>query len=342
MASDPRAWTVGDESAATMLARLQASLPAFLVPPLHRVPLRAGNVVEIAGPSPSAKSHVLLQAVMHCILPKEWKGVHFGGLGKMVLYFDLDCRFDVLRLSTALRIRIMDASGSACNVPLESKGGAGKIDITAANMCAFDDELFLACMRRFLYVRCYSTLEFLAALKTMHYQLHKECEALGVMAHFLIIDSIGAYHWIDRGFQPSTLGDNRRKCLSLQIFTEAVVDEIRKLLQRQPLLVLATKATIFGVGTPSKDRQRTVGKGSLQDMAELMTSTKETQKHQYREYMPSVWQSLVTHRIQLQVSDGTITDTKDRSSIYTAEWILPQLNHLDKFVIRDEGIFMLP
>lgn len=52
---------------------------------------------------------------MHCILPKEWKGIHFGGLEKIVVYFDLDCRFDVLRLSNALRIRIMDSYGELNN-----------------------------------------------------------------------------------------------------------------------------------------------------------------------------------------------------------------------------------
>lgn len=29
----------------------------------------------------------------------------------------------------------------------------------------FNDELFRTCMRRFLYIRCYSSMEFLAALK---------------------------------------------------------------------------------------------------------------------------------------------------------------------------------
>ncbi|XP_039138581.1 DNA repair protein XRCC2 homolog [Dioscorea cayenensis subsp. rotundata] len=343
MTSDPRAWISGDESAAAMLSRLQASRPALLVPPLHRVPLRTGNVVEIAGPSHSGKSQVLLEAVMHCILPKEWKGIHFGGLEKIVVYFDLDCRFDVLRLSNALRIRIMDSYGLAWNALLEFKEGSHKDDSKDADICPFDDELFLACMRRFLYIRCYSTLEFLAALKTMHHQMLKEYEALGVKSHILIIDSIGAHHWIDRSCQPSTLGDNRRKGLSLQCLTEAVVHEIRNLLRTHPMLVLATKATIFGVGTSSNDRQRTVGKHLLQDTIGSMTSTKETQQHQYREYMPSIWQSFVTHRICLRASDRTATDIGDKASpIYTSEWVLPQLNHLDKFVIRDDGIFMLP
>lgn len=39
--------------------------PLLLPPPLDRVPLRLGNVVEIVGPSPSSKTHLLIQ-VLHC------------------------------------------------------------------------------------------------------------------------------------------------------------------------------------------------------------------------------------------------------------------------------------
>ncbi|RRT41482.1 hypothetical protein B296_00052266, partial [Ensete ventricosum] len=49
-ADDPRAWIHGDESAKTMLASVLTDRSFLLLPPLHRLPLRVGNVVEIAGP----------------------------------------------------------------------------------------------------------------------------------------------------------------------------------------------------------------------------------------------------------------------------------------------------
>lgn len=64
-AEDPRGWIHGDESAKTMLARLLAERSLLLLPPLHRLPLRVGNVVEITGPSSSAKSQVLLQVLSY-------------------------------------------------------------------------------------------------------------------------------------------------------------------------------------------------------------------------------------------------------------------------------------
>lgn len=43
---------------------------------------------------------------MSCVLPKEWNGVYYGGLDRLVMFIDLDCRFDILRLSKMLKHRI--------------------------------------------------------------------------------------------------------------------------------------------------------------------------------------------------------------------------------------------
>lgn len=49
-----------------------------------------------------------------------------------------------------------------------------------------------------------------------------------------------------------------RKYLSLQSVAETVVQEIRKLLQVQPMLVLATKTNILGMGAITSDVKRFV------------------------------------------------------------------------------------
>lgn len=107
---ETRSWIRGDETAKQMLSRALRDRAFVLLPPLHRVPLRAGNVVEITGASPSAKTQILIQAAISCILPKTWNGIHYGGLGKLVLFLDLDCRFDVLRLSEMLKHRLLEAN----------------------------------------------------------------------------------------------------------------------------------------------------------------------------------------------------------------------------------------
>ncbi|KAK1300613.1 hypothetical protein QJS10_CPB13g01171 [Acorus calamus] len=58
----PREWVRVEESASDMFARVSRARPILhLPPPLQRLPLRIGNVVEIVGPSPSAKSELLIQ-----------------------------------------------------------------------------------------------------------------------------------------------------------------------------------------------------------------------------------------------------------------------------------------
>ncbi|XP_020277425.1 DNA repair protein XRCC2 homolog isoform X5 [Asparagus officinalis] len=326
---NPRDWILGDETARDFLSRVLSERPSLLLPPLHRVPLRAGNVVEIVGPSPSAKSEILLQAAINCILPKEWRGVHFGGLEKLVIYFDLDCRFDVLRLSKALKLRIASARNSywgPCEV--SNKDYSMEVEIHSPS----DDELFTACMRRFLYIRCYSSVEFLSALKMMHNQLQKQTEALGISVHFLMIDSIGAFQSIDRACQPLPHHCNsKRKTLSLQIWAESVVQKIRNLLQVQPVLVLATKATIFGAGTSIHGALRALGKWSSEDTGNLKTSRREGEKPLYRDFMPSAWQSLVTHRVHVGVSDKN----QGRCPTYTSEWVQPPLPTVDEFTVND-------
>lgn len=46
-----------------------------------------------------------------------------------------------------------------------SEGTKEAYSTTAETVHVHDDELFLACMRRFLYTRCYNSIEFLSALK---------------------------------------------------------------------------------------------------------------------------------------------------------------------------------
>ncbi|XP_059594755.1 DNA repair protein XRCC2 homolog isoform X3 [Vitis vinifera] len=240
-----RGWICTDESAKEMLSRVSAERSLMLLPPLHRVPLRLGNVVEIAGPSPSAKTQILIQAAVYCILPKEWRGVHYGGLEHLVMFIDLDCRFDILCLSQSLKHRLMETSGSGNKVNWEQNDDPWGSGTEEPNI-GYDEELFAACMRRFLYIRCYDSFEFLATLKTLRYRLQRARETHGVTAHFLMIDSIGAFYWVDRASTSLHLESNSRKRLSLQSISETVVEEIRKLLLVHPMLVLATKATILG------------------------------------------------------------------------------------------------
>ncbi|XP_061342154.1 DNA repair protein XRCC2 homolog [Gastrolobium bilobum] len=312
-------WIAGDETAAEMLLRVSSVRPFLLPPPLHKVPLRVGNVLELVGPSPSAKTHILIQAAISCILPKEWNGVHYGGFDHLVLFIDLDCRFDIMRFSQMLIHRIMvEASGD------------------------YDTTLYNFCMARFLYVRCSDSFQFLQTLKTLHYRLKKEKEVHGVSVHLLMIDSIGAFHWVDRASMFLSLRENNRQKLFLQSVSEAVVQDIKKLLQEHPMLVIATKSVIFGNKHSTSSNE--VKGNFIKDNREERCSRNVTRNHQHfqhREYMPSVWQSFVTHRVLIRSSDDhPVSSNYQTSSFYLLEWLLPRLSLPEKIVVKDAGVFV--
>ncbi|KAJ6835262.1 DNA repair protein XRCC2-like protein isoform X5 [Iris pallida] len=160
---NPSLWTHGDETAKEFLSRVFTERPlssrrSTASPSASATSSRSPALP----PPPNPKS---TQAAVNCILPKEWKGVHYGGLGKMVMYFDLDCRFDVLRLYEALKHRIAEASGLAQGTCWRTYGDLRRDEPVDAHIGPCNNELLLACMRRFLYIRCYNSFEFLSALK---------------------------------------------------------------------------------------------------------------------------------------------------------------------------------
>ncbi|XP_019181127.1 PREDICTED: DNA repair protein XRCC2 homolog isoform X2 [Ipomoea nil] len=322
-----RDWIGTDETAKQYLSRVLTERPFVpLPPPLHRLPLRAGNIVEIVGPSPSAKTQILIQASINCILPKEWKGVHYGGLERPVMFIDLDCRFDVLSLSGSLKQRILKAKGKS--MPCLKEADA-----------IYDKELFAESMRRFLYIRCYDSIQFLATLKTMHHQLQMAKEAHGIGAYLMVIDSIGAFHWMDRASAFMPQGSSNRKSLSLQSVSETVVQEIRKILLVHPMLVLSTKAVSLEDKHASNEVVRNVGKWPAQNSLDSTSVRSRANILPFREYMPSVWQSFVSHRMLVRPS-GDSDENKNQLTYFT-EWLLPTLKLSEKFIINNDGVFTI-
>ncbi|KAL3623012.1 hypothetical protein CASFOL_031828 [Castilleja foliolosa] len=149
----------------------------------------------------------------------------------------------------------------------------------------YDKELFVSCMRRFMYTRCYNSFEFLATLKIEHcIQFQKDKGKQGSAAYMLIIDSIGAFYWMDRALPSSSTGINNRKSLSLQTVTEAIVREIQRLLQMHPMLVLAAKSTTFGDKQSGNEVMRNFGKR----IDEKLLDSRGPRSISHRDYMPSV------------------------------------------------------
>ncbi|KAL1821599.1 hypothetical protein ACET3Z_016468 [Daucus carota] len=335
--SGVKKWIEADESAKEMLSRVLIQL--FLPPPLHNFPFRLGNVVEIVGPSPSAKTHILMQAAIRCILPKEWKGVHHGGLDHAVMFIDLDCRFDILHFARLLEHQITIAQGLKFSEEIHRNEADSAEDMLEKDSLGGNvKNLTSTCLRRFFYVRCYESLQFLATLKTMHTKIQELKESHGVGVHMLIIDSIGAFYWTDRALSSLTLGDTNRKGLSLQAVSDTVVEELRKLLQLHPMVILTTK-TVNLQGRCLKHEIKSDPRNmSSRDATFFRATRSKPENNPYREYMPSVWQNFVTHRVLIRPSD----DENQRPPIFSSEWLLPLLNKTDRFTVGDNVILTVP
>ncbi|CAH8303857.1 unnamed protein product [Eruca vesicaria subsp. sativa] len=327
-----RDWIRSDETAAQMLSRVLGDRTLLLLPPLHRVPLRAGNVVEITGSSPTAKTQILIQSAITCILPKTWNGVHYGGLGKLVLFLDLDCRFDVMRLSDMLKCRLLEANrlGNGAWWQLEKSNVKTCRSAQDKAKIVYDEELYVSCMKRFLYLRCYDSLELLSSLKTLHYRIRLQ-EACGSQVGVLMIDSIGAFHWTDRLSSSLALDKNNRKSLSLTNVVETIVQEMKKLMQVHSLVVIATKATIYEEKYPTNENNRKLS--SNNDLSGNASS--KAQQPPFREFMPSSWQAFVTHKIFIRKSGDHQSSGQNTLSAYSLEWLQPQLSSIDRFIVDD-------
>ncbi|XP_028553442.1 DNA repair protein XRCC2 homolog isoform X5 [Dendrobium catenatum] len=296
--ANPREWLLVNETAKAMVDRMEEERPSLFFPPLNRFSIRAGDVVEITGPSPSAKSEILLQAAIHCILPWEWNGICFRGLEMVVAYIDLDCRFDVLRLA---QVQLMVPVGT------QTKSLPG--------IASWIHKLITWIMNCFY--------------PTVHHGSTSSREGLGV-------SFIGAFHWNHRACQPLTKEGNTWEKLSLEKLTENVVQEIKNIQDVQPLIVLASKATIFGSATTTIHAHRGHSEG-------LKNKNKDVGKNfSYREYMSPLWQSLVTKKAFVGISDVVSSDGRNGEfPTYVCEWIKPHEDHLYKFVVRNNGICMV-
>ncbi|KAG0561382.1 hypothetical protein KC19_9G060500 [Ceratodon purpureus] len=322
---DVEEWVMGHETAQSMLRRIGPLTIAVapLVPALQRiVNLHGRHVLEVAGASGSAKSEFLLQAAVKCVLPKQG----FGGWEGSVVWFDLDGHFDVLRLERLLQAHIHDYE--ATRQRHEEEGGEHEDEMEDG------EEVLKACMERVYYTRCYSSLEFLSALKSSRNQLLR-AQSYGKAVRILVVDSIAAFYWLDRAAPSNGGGSSGKLGLSLQGVMQAVVrelKELRNLSHPTGLLVMVSKCNIYSSNfTDGNDRFGGIQKENAEEDS---THEKDFKRlgQQQREFMPAVWQEFVTHRLLLksQVADNNET-------LFTAEWLRPALLTIDEFTVHDGG-----
>jgi hypothetical protein len=68
--------------------------------------LAAGDVLELYGASGSAKTELVYQCVVACVVPASWDGFTLSGQSQACLIIDCDCRFNVPRLRELVCLRL--------------------------------------------------------------------------------------------------------------------------------------------------------------------------------------------------------------------------------------------
>lgn len=173
-----------------------------------------GDVIEICGPSGSAKTEFLMNvAVQHALLP-EWKGN--GGL---VFYFDLDCRLDIQRLQTIAHNRICEPGDFLAG---RFTAPPGRADASGpAQSTGYAEKFLLDCLSRIKVVSVASTSELLVALGILNAEL-------GNTSAVVMIDSLAMCHVRD-------------KIIANSGMVSAVVSKLTALLKERNVYLFATR-----------------------------------------------------------------------------------------------------
>jgi DNA-repair protein XRCC2 len=132
--------------------------------------LHRGDILEIQGSSGSGKSHLLYYLICSCILP-----LRFGGWNKITVVFDTDRTFDIHRLETILRGRLIHIFSS------DQSSTGQVISVALHNVHIFRPQ------------SSYQLAAGLANLSSYHMSNLPTSEIA-----LLAIDSLGSFFWQDR------------------------------------------------------------------------------------------------------------------------------------------------
>lgn len=179
-------------------------LPLFsqLTPVTHSdAVLRPGDVIEFCGAEGTAKSELLLNIAVRCVLPKTWKGKRLGGKETEVVFISTDFKFDLFRLSQILEGHLHEA--------LETQ----PLDQTTPQASPSKDEykeVISLSLARVHVLYCNSSTELTVTLQSLKTFFHNHP---GVCV--LMVDNVAAYYWTDRARTASRLEECQLQWIKL-------------------------------------------------------------------------------------------------------------------------------
>ncbi|GES92358.1 DNA repair protein XRCC2 homolog isoform X1 [Rhizophagus clarus] len=191
-----------------------------------------GDVIELYGPSCGGKTTILYHVIVTTIIPKYWTRnkdddedakIELNGLGKGVLFFDLDGRHDIKRLYTMimyyLRNRIeqivkernsrevqqQDEAHLQLPTPLSSLSSQPSQEEQGEfynnDSLPTEQELDMIARNSLKKLHIFQpnmSIEYLATLFSLPEYIKEIQEKEGYGFNYLMIDSINAFYWQDK------------------------------------------------------------------------------------------------------------------------------------------------
>ena len=286
-----------------LLARL-GSKPVLtaLEPALFPEGPSAKGVYEFYGEEGSGKNQMLLHLLANAILPAMWDGVTVGGHAVRVIYIDLVCHFNVIRLATILESRIrrsIERAGTDATTPSTD-------DVEA---------LIKSCLSRLYLVRCSSNRQLLITLHSLDTLLSNKPDLCVMM-----ISSISAFYWLDR-----SVGGNKRTHDGIMTQVAAVLE---KLVSVYSLVLFCTKSALFQ------------GRTNVRSNSALETVDGSREATDHAEYMCKAWQKLVTHRFVLVRKEHNIIKNGQMRQLFlvTVNKGNQEVGQCKYFEIQESGV----
>lgn len=251
------------------------------------------NVVEFYGVEGCGKTEMLIHLIASSILPKTWKDLALHGCEVSVIFIDTDYHFNLVRLIKVLEQRIL----KAIRIIQQSHGETNSKALSSYPEKYNDLNQFVkSCLDRLYIIRCNSSLELLASTASLEQLL-----AAKPGVSIIMIDSIGAFYWVDKSTFGESSNDQDRN-------QNRVVLLLSKYVKDFQLILIATKHAIF--------------------------ESSSFDKNSHREYLCPAWQRLVNYRYKFECFGGAHCS----QPTFIAKRIFPKSSKSFKFSINDSGI----
>lgn len=202
--------TIVAESGAQLVARISSenrptleNLCSDLFPDNGPPP---GRIIEITGESGTGKSHFLMEIMARAILPTE-----YGGRGAHVIFFDLDCKFWIIRF-----LHILEKIACASNPDSDEKK---------------TKEVIEKCLNGLFIFNCFSPGEYEEALHEMEELLTSDSSIA-----LVTVGTIGAFYWVEC---------TEEKPIKMTTYYKKALQRYRKVSNDYKVVVAFTRPDIF-------------------------------------------------------------------------------------------------